>query len=849
MRRTVAALLALTAVVIGVDARDTRLSGWFDLPIAGGEATLTALGIEPDERASTLPVLSRALEDRQSRLGRAPDALQRILDQTTAGALGGTPDAEATVVPAPLSAEVWRELLEVAPQDDLFRRLSGNRRALMVAVGLMATDDSIRSLMARDRDLLSFVHREGASAFAIVARSLRIDRDRVVVPGGPGAETIWQRLAGSSTDQPSAFLRALVSRDRGRLAWYFDCLAQMDDGRLATAWPDHGPDARRDNAAALYAAFRESDVQWVIPEQPYRRNIADPWTIVMTTDVQAGRLLGPSPEVFWEYVFSGGAGPPPPMREGMRPAGLTWLTRTIASTAARPRRDKIEVFRLGQRVFPSPSPAALPDLAVALSGYARFRTLLLALERMQIEEAATWAALVTAARHASDRSLDRRDAVTTFQAVVSLIERMRHARTIDVATTDRLLRTLSEAVQRSPRVTLSITEWIQSTLMASLPRLERPDALTGKTAYESTILQALAGPRDRPTPAIEWEGLTYRVDIVEAEHERLRAVRAQLPSPGLDAAIAHDRPRDVSLALTALVYAPALGEPEGAVALSRDVAMRHDLGLEATTLVRDLRPWSLPEEQQGRGPWRVAGSLIGLDLGLSRLALRRLTGDEMPPAPTLTLNDFSTLTRTVVSMTALDLTDADRNELASAIARGRARVREAGASARALDVLAREARISAIARQLIPWLVARQPDALNDLFTLRDLMWLGQPKLSRRQLDRWGLAADGIDGRRVTAMPAAAPWEDFAGRADAGQITTQTPDLTLRIVEETARLGLPALLVPSLLAFAVNDYWHDVPVRFADDWPRLSRQAQTLTPARVEDYVAALTGNGPLRKQ
>jgi hypothetical protein len=52
------------------------------------------------------------------------------------------------------------------------------------------------------------------------------------------------------------------------------------------------------------------------------------------------------------------------------------------------------VFRLGQRVFPSPSPAALPDLAVALNGYTRFRALLLALERMRIEEAATWAALV-----------------------------------------------------------------------------------------------------------------------------------------------------------------------------------------------------------------------------------------------------------------------------------------------------------------------------------------------------------------------------------------------------------------------------------------------------------------------
>ena len=386
-----------------------------------------------------------------------------------------TPDAEATVVPAPLSAEVWRELLEVAPQDDLFRRLSGNRRALMVAVGLMATDDSIRSLMARDRDLLSFVHREGASAFAIVARSLRIDRDRVVVPGGQGAETIWQRLAGSSTDQPSAFLRALVSRDRGRLAWYFDCLAQMDDGRLAAAWPDNGLDARRDNAAALYAAFRESDVQWVIPEQPYRRNIADPWTIVMTADVQGGRLLGPSPEVFWEYVFSGSAGPPPPMRDGMRPAGLTWLTRTIASTAARPRRDKIEVFRLGQRVFPlsiargAAGSCGCPQRVRTLSHVAPCARTDANSKRPR--RGRRWS---TAARHVSDRSDDRRDAVTAFQAVVSLIERIRHARTIDVATTDRLLRALSEAVQRNSRVTRSITEWIQSTLMASLPRSNDP---------------------------------------------------------------------------------------------------------------------------------------------------------------------------------------------------------------------------------------------------------------------------------------------------------------------------------------------------------------------------------------
>jgi hypothetical protein len=167
----------------------------------------------------------------------------------------------------------------------------------------------------------------------------------------------------------------------------------------------------------------------------------------------------------------------------------------------------------------------------------------------------------------------------------------------------------------------------------------------------------------------------------------------------------------------------------------------------------------------------------------------------------------------------------------------------------AIDALAAEAGMSAVIRQLIPWLALRQPDSLADIFTLRDLMWLGRPALTRTQLDRWGVSSDGVDGRRSTVMPPPRPWEDFAGRSDVGQIATQVPDLTLRLVEETARLRLPAMLIPSLLAFATNDYWHDVQVRFADDWWRMTRQARALESTRVEDYVAALTGNGPLRSQ
>ncbi len=36
-------------------------------------------------------------------------------------------------------------------------------------------------------------------------------------------------------------------------------------------------------------------------------------------------------------------------------------------------------------------------------------------------------------------------------------------------------------------------------------------------------------------------------------------------------------------------------------------------------------------------------------------------------------------------------------------------------------------------------------------------------------------------------MPSPAPWEYFGGRPDGGLIATQTPDLILRLAEETAR--------------------------------------------------------------
>jgi hypothetical protein len=840
---------ALSALVVlaasGSAAREDPLPGWFDLEVPGGELTLRAFDVSLDERAQTLAVLARSLHDRD----------QYVRLSGSFAELRSSPDTSAgrITIPAPLDANTWRDILPpVKPPapGDLFTRITTDRAALLTASGLTSASDSLRTWLARERDLLRFVYQQGAPAFAIVARRLEIDGGRIVVPGGPGAEAAWEALTGVAPSRAEAFVRALLTKDDGRLAWYYDTIASLDAAQLAAAWPTTVAAAER--GRSLYPAFRDVDPQWRLLDQPYRRGAIDAWMVLTQNRSADGFVASPLPQATWALLFSDNrinSGQVSRTLQGS-PAGvsLPWLLRETLSPIVRERRARYEMFRLAQRVFSTASAQSLPDVALALSGMRCCRALVLTLERMQVADPRTWAAAVHAARFVNEDADDRRTSLVIFQATIALLERMRHVRTLDVGTVEQLIRSLSDVTRADPQVGRSIARWIVGTFIPAVPKLTTPDAWTGTTAYESTLLQALAGPVERTTPPVEWEGLRYVSDPVAAEHERLKAMRALLSSPGLDAALAGNRPRDLADALTTLVYTTALGDPDGPASLSPEIIARHQYGLNATSIIREELPWAPPEERQGQGAWHVQGSLLGLDLAMSRLALRRIADQQMPQAPTLTLNDVGTLTRTVVALVPSDLTDADRDEIAASIARGRERVRNAR-DAVELAALARECGMAAATRQLLPWIASRQREIVVHLFALRDVFWLGAPRLPRPTLDRWGVAADGIDGRHVLAMPGPSSWEDYAGRSETGQLSTQVPDLTLRLAEETARLRLPAQLIPALLAFAMEDYWHDVRARFADDWPRLTRHAAGIAPDRIHDYVAALTGAGPLRAQ
>lgn len=857
----------LTLVLLFVTDERTAVTGFFDLPVPGGTATFEMLGLQPEERGHAIALLSREMFSQSaSAIGRAAAVRNFVAQLSVPGkAQEIAADTRPLTIAVPLTADHWRDVLQLPDRADLFGALISNRPAMLVCAGLMAADPSLRAFLERDRGLLKWIVRMAPAAFWVSARHLSIEKDRVIVPGGAAAEPMWEAMVEIKVTKPADFLRALLARDSGRFAWFYDSIGAMTPERQALAFGAAPIGLQIEEARAFYGAFRSADSNWKLEEHPFLRGTTDPWIVASQIAIKDGAVAPPAAQWFWKELFDRTEvtrrSAVATKREPSTPVTLAWLSQKIAGSSAKERRDRYEMVRFAQGVFSTVVGDQTVEALVALGGYRRYRAVLLSLDRMAITAPHAFARIVEAARRLDDdlSGKDEQHAVVAFQSALAVLERARFTGSIDVATAEKLVLSIANVVdppadaKRELRLFPAITQWLLTTLLEALPPLVQPDQwTTAKTAYESRLMQALAGsPSDPNAPTMTWEGLNYRIDLFASEHARLKRIREQIESPGLDAAIAADDPEKITDALLALIYAPALGDPEGPALLGGDVAQRHNFGLVGPAgMRRDYMAWALPREQVGDGsPWHVEGSILGLDLALARLALRRIADNEMPVAPTINLNDQLTLARTVMALNPRELRDQDRDRIVAAIARGRERVRAAGANRPAVAALAAEAQLSPSVRQTLAWTITRTPDAVPALFGLRDFFWLGKPELSRETLDHWGVYTESLDSRLKTAMPSPAPWENFGGRPDGGLLATQTPDLILRLAEETARMKLPAQLVPGLLMYAAQDYWHDVDSRFPDDWPAMARQALALSSARVEDYVAALAGGGPLRPQ
>lgn len=296
-------------------------------------------------------------------------------------------------------------------------------------------------------------------------------------------------------------------------------------------------------------------------------------------------------------------------------------------------------------------------------------------------------------------------------------------------------------------------------------------------------------------------------------------------------------------ALVSLAYAVDLGDPDGAVLLPGDVSRRHDFGFGQKDNDQRLRAaWMTPRQDVSPGvPWHVDGSLLGLDIALAPTAMRRLGSDRALDAPTLTSNERETFAVGFGLMNPFALTDTTRDAIAEAIASGRRRV----SAIEDVASVAGELDMDGWRRRALLWTAAHEPDRIESMFSLGELLALGDPA-HEIDLDPWGTSAMASTGCVCTRMPPPGRLPLFVGRRQIGLLAAVVPDLNLHVARMLSSLRLPARLAKYVLSAAVQDFVDEVRATDPDDWLSLVRGAGAVSRERIEDYVAAAAADGPL---
>jgi hypothetical protein len=441
-------------------------------------------------------------------------------------------------------------------------------------------------------------------------------------------------------------------------------------------------------------------------------------------------------------------------------------------------------------------------------------------------------------------------ALTLFQASLGILDRIIRSGGLSRADADDLIASLVAVDHASRGYGVRIAAWMQKDLLPKLPEVsgESYDSL------EDTLLAGMAGVLATKSPhrVVEWEGRRYRVDAPRAEAARLSRVRRRQGGASLRTAL--ERAQQIQKAggdrvladtLTSILYAASLGDPEGPALAGGNVALRHDIGASGVTGPRAA--WRLPSEGHSSKGWRVTGSLLGLDVALARLSLRRLDAGIMPPEPRLVSSERQTASLTVSLMNPLALSDAARDEIAAALARGRARLDALDTSQADVDQAARDAGLSAWRREALRWTMAHDGAGRSSQLSPLELMWLGRPRATTAvSLDGWGAAMVPITGCVCLVMPGAEPWEVLAGRPSQGLLATRGADVAILVADALAALNLPAQIAPGVVAFAMQEVIDKARPAHFDDWSGFSRAASALTRDNLVDYIASQTAGGAL---
>jgi len=842
----------------GAVATETPIRRSIPLPVSA-RSFAEALGFGSAEPSTLLlRVVHLAYERPEAEARRTRESLQRLLAR---------PTGAGDVVPLPLTEDVWRNtILSDAPNHgDLVTAILRDRPAALLYTGLSALDDDTLTWLVSRRDTLLHL-RKYPQIFAAFGRSIRLRNNRLVLPGGAEAEPLWESIVGADANRPDVFIERLISGD-GRLAFLFDTIAHLDapHQRFALGM-NMGVSAREPSFRALAAAFSAAAPEWRLNDRLFPKPPIDGAILLSTLRVLPdGRGAPPIGRRLWSRVFRADelnevafervSSAAVNVTSATLNVDAGWLADHILRVPYAVGRRRLDAFLFAQRLFASHPASADADVATTLRGYLSFPTLVISLERSGVTgpevfvEASEHAARLNAIESVSLRKVS----VSEFQSALALIERAHGSRSLDDSQSSNLIRSLcSLEISSRSGYGSRLSTWMTDVFMKALP---------ARSSSEETVLAAIAGVReDRSAhPVVTWEGRQYRVDPASAEFERLRLIRQRQGVQTLDDAAAaastagsdanrlgSDGNQALADSLLSMVYAVYLGDPEGSAVTSGNVALRHDFGFAAPPARGAGDAWRLPIERfDGKAAWRIRGSVLGLEMALSRLLLRRLDPTAMPGEPRIGSQDRQTVMLTVALMNPFALSDAARDDIVAAVGIGRKRVASLPQNPASLEDVATDAGLSEWRRHAVAWALTEHRDAAS-LFSVLDLFWLGRRSVDRQHdVDEWGAAALSLTGCFCLTLPERAAWEDFRGYASP-VLATRGADISLQIAETLSTVKLPAALAPALAGFVAQDVIDHAQLADPDDWEEFGRAVQELPRERMFDYIAALTVGGPL---
>ncbi|MGC4084458.1 MAG: hypothetical protein QM736_20670 [Vicinamibacterales bacterium] len=585
-----------------------------------------------------------------------------------------------------------------------------------------------------------------------------------------------------------------------------------------------------------------------------------------------------------------------------------WLADALLSAPTQHRAERLDQLAFGQRAFAGISDGMLPDALVAVRAFPRYRMLVLTFERMGARTPAVYAAAVRHAERLAVLDATRAPvALSQYQGALALLARMARVHHLDVAQEEALIASLSAVPVTDDGYAGGVARWMRRELMplladagtdvdaAILQSVSGPrksdaeqrlvsweereyvlDIVTPETRRISRVLQKLRAASVRQ--ALELESvasLLARSDLNERDIDTANAALTML-LPSVSSTIAERAGRAIvdlpkmsrtaglskaqeiarslqsvademlASALRAWAYAIDLGDQNGGRVIAGDISRRHDFGLTEQDTDRRLRQaWAEPEQiVQPSVPWHVAGSLLGLERGLSQTLLRRVSSDALPRPPRLLAADRELFARTVSSMDVVDVADRDMDAIADAVDAGRMRVARLGVSPHDVDAVADEIAMDGWRRRALRWTLRNAPADTLSYFSLNELLHLGQQRSNAPRADE--AIAVASDGCLCRQLPVPGRWTVMVGRSRGGQIAAQVADLNLRMLLALKELKLPAALVRGVLAAATQDYIDNVSPLYPDDWLTLVRSAQAVPIDRVADYVATMTADGTL---